>query len=192
MRGKELLAKLLGTTAAPAAAVAVAAGAPGLSAEQQSAGTTELEGIAEKAYEEGRKAGIIEGRTAERERMGSVLTSEDAVGRTGLAITLLSTTDNTPEQIASALKASPAAAAQAAPAVPAAEARPGQRQAGDPLAGEDTIARDTPLVDTGAPQPPVDGPDEKAVVDLWKGALSGARGGVTEGGVWGGLTGPAN
>jgi hypothetical protein len=54
MNGKALLAKLLGSTAASAAAVAVAAGASGLSAEQQTAGTNELEGIAEKAYEEGR------------------------------------------------------------------------------------------------------------------------------------------
>lgn len=184
MKGKELLAKLLGSTAAPAAAVAVASGAAGLSAEQQTAGTTELEGIAEKAYEEGRKAGASEGRTAERERFGTVLTGEDAVGKIGLAITLLSTTDNTPEQIAGALKASPAAAA---PAAPGAEATTGQRQAVDPLrTGGDSIARETPLVDTGAAREPAgDGMDEKAVAELWGGALASLSGKTAPDGIWG-------
>lgn len=191
MRGKELLSKLLGSTAAPAAAVAVAGGAPGLSAEQQSAGTSELESLVENAFNEGKNAGLAEGRKAERERLGAVLTSEEAVGRTGLAITLLSTTDNTPEQIASALKASPSAAEMVssvqAPA-PAGVAPIGQRAAADPLAPRDPIAEQTPVVDLGAPQPPADGPDEKAIVDLWAGALSSIDGsGIVKGSVWDGL-----
>jgi hypothetical protein len=183
MKGKDLLARLLGSTAAPAAAVAVAAGAPGLSAEQQTAGNDQLEGLVENAYAEGRTAGAAEGRTAERERFGAVLTSEEAASRMGLAITLLSTTDNTPEQIIGALKADrPAAATAAAPAPAAGTPPPSQAAVKDP------IAEQTGLVDTGATKPPVDGVDEKQVAALWGGAISAVSGkGVVAGSVWDGL-----
>lgn len=186
--GKSLLAKLMGS-AAPAAAVAVASGKPGLSAEDQANGTAQLEGLAENAFAEGHAAGAAEGRKAERERFGAVLTSEDAVGRTGLAITLLSTTDNTPEQIAGALKAMPVAAAPVAPPVAAGSAAPvAQPIAADPLAAADAIASATPRIDLGAPRPEEGENDEKAVVEIWKGAIAGVGNpGITEGGVWDGL-----
>lgn len=194
MNGKTLLAKLLGSTAAPAAAVAVAAGKPGLSAEDQAAGTTELEGIAEKAFEEGRKAGVPEGAKAERERFGAVFTGEHAADNMALAVTLLSTTENTPDQINAALKAAgPRIAAISTEIKPEATAKPEQRSAEDPLKA-DEIAGKTPLVDTGAPQPPKDGMDEAACAKLWGSALETVNGGgITKGSVWDGLgAGQAN
>lgn len=197
MTGKALLAKLLGSVAATSSAAAVASGTPGLSAEEQTAGTVELERLVEAAQLEGRNEGVAEGRRLERERFGAVLTSDEAnePGRIGLAITLLSTTDNTPEQISTALKASPAAAELVAvtPA-PGGGAPAGQRGAADPLnrgAAADSIAAETPLVDTGAPagsEQSASGLDDKAVDALWAGALSSINpAGVAAGGPWEGV-----
>ena len=191
MSGKSLLAGLLASCGLNAAATAtasnVAGGKPGMSAEDQTAGTESLEKLVEAAHEEGRKAGVTEGRKAERERFGTVLTDDATTGRLGLAISLLSTTDLESDKIVSNLKASPAAAETVQPAAASGAAPAGQRAARDPLAqGGDDIARDTPLVDTGAPRPPQDGQDEKAVAELWAGAVAGVNGGgVTAGGVWG-------
>lgn len=194
MSGKTLLATLLASCGLSAAATAtagsVASGKPDLSAEDQTAGTASLEALVGAAHAEGAK----EGRKAERERFGTVLTDEGTAGKLGLAISLLSTTDLSAETVISNLKAAPSAAEtvtslEPKPAAPGASAENGgQRQAKDPLTGADTIAEETPLVDTGAAQPPVDGMDEKAVADLWTGAIAAASPAIAKGSVWDGLT----
>jgi hypothetical protein len=174
MTGKNLLAKLMASVGVSAAATAVAAGVPGLTDEQTSAGTTELEGLVEAAHLEG----VNEGRRMERERFGAVLTDEAADGRMGLAITQLSTTDNTAEQIVTCLNASPKAAAPVAaePAKPAATDTK-QHKADDPLKGKtgaDAIAEATPLVDTGAPGQNAEDQDTVNVDAIWGPALDTA------------------
>lgn len=186
MNGKALLASLMSSiglsAAATAQAGAVASGKPDLSAEDQTAGTASLEALVEAAHNEGMNAG----RKAERERFGAVLTSDEAVGRTGLAITLLSTTDNTPEQIAGALKASPSVAETVSSHPDAGAAPKPQQAATDPLRS-DPIAEDTSLVDTGqAQEPKGDEQDEAVTASLWKGALATVSGnGIAGDGPWG-------
>lgn len=191
MSGKTLLARIMGSTAAVApATLAVAAGSANLSAEDQAAGTSALEGHVERAH----ALGMTEGRAAERERYGAVLTDADCNGHTlGLAITLLSTTENTVEQIKSACAAvpAPAATAPSAPAA-AAPASPGQQQAADPLKqGGDPIEAATPLVDTGAPAGNADtgAADATATANLWKGAINSVAGGGASSDAWAGVFG---
>lgn len=202
MDGKALLAKLKASVGigavALASAEAVAAGRTGLSDEEQARGTEALEQLVAAAHLEGENTGKKTGQQAERERLGAVLTSEEAAGRMGLAITLLSTTDNTPEQIASALKASPKeiAATTAAPAGAGAGAEgsgSGQRAAADPLgAGGDAISQDTPLVPPGQPgsNGELEEGDTAAIDGMWKGALAAVNPGLLEsGGAWGFMSG---
>lgn len=193
MSGKAILAKLLGgsanVTPAPVT-LAVAAGAANLSAEDQAAGTANLEGHVERAH----ALGMSDGRTAERERYGAVLTDADCNGHTlGLAITLLSTTENTVEQIKSACAAVPAPAAAAPAATPAATTTgAGQQQAADPLkTGGDPIEAATPLVDTGAPGGNADTGDAEATAtaNLWKGAINSVAGGGASSAAWAGVFG---
>jgi hypothetical protein len=193
MSGTTLLAKLLAATGisspAVAAATAVASGAADISAEDLTTGTQSLEQLVAAAHAEGVNAG----RKAERERFGAVLTAPEAAGRMGLAITQLSTTDNTPEQIIGCLKTVPTAAeAIAPPADPPAGQQAGQRAQADPLrqpAG-DSISSETPLVDTGAPGGAAgagDPPDEKQIDTLWTGAMASVSGGITTGGMPGAI-----
>ena len=192
MSGKSLLAGLLAScglnAAATATAASVASGKPGLSAEDQTAGTQSLETLVEAAHAEGRNAGMAEGCKAERERFGAVLTDDATTGRLGLAISLLSTTDLDADTIISNIKASPTAAETVQTAGAPAPAPARQQAARDPLAqGGDDISRDTPLVDTGRSAPPQEGPDEKAVAELWAGALADVNGGgiTKQGSMWG-------
>lgn len=184
MSGKTLLANLLVTcglsSAAAATAGAVASGKPGMSTEDQAAGTESLEKLVEAAHAEGKTAGIAEGRKAERERFGAVLTGEECDGRMGLAITLLSTTDLTADAVNTSLKAAAKEPAAAAPA--AAPAAPPAGQS----AAEDPIARTTPTVDTGR-STTEEQANEAASASLWKGAIDSVTGGITEGGVWGNM-----
>lgn len=195
MSGKTLLANLLASvglsTAATATAASVASGKPGMSADDQTAGTESLEKLVEAAHAEGRNAGIAEGRKAERERFGAVLTDEAAAGRMGLAITQLSTTDNTPEQIIGCLKASPSAAetVSSAPAPAGQQAPAGQREAADPLAGRDPIAAETAIVAPGTAAATGDAPDEKELATFWSGAIASASGGGLTEGPWAGVFG---
>lgn len=61
------------------------------------------------AKEAGRQAGIAEGRTQERARIGAIFDLPDTVGREALARKLALTTDLTPEAIAPILAAAPKA-----------------------------------------------------------------------------------
>lgn len=148
MSGKSLLAKLLGTGAATAALASPPQGQQGQQGQQGNDGTVaqpvDLEKLAQDAFDLGRADGMTAGATAERERFGTVLTTDLGAKHTGLAITLLSTTDNSPDQIAAALAASDKSHAVAAPAPPVLLGAPvAQVPAADPLAAT------TPLVKTG-------------------------------------------
>ncbi len=190
MSGKSLLARIMGTTAVSAAATAVAAGSTSLSTDEQARGTTELEGIAETAFAQGRAEGV----TAERERFGAVLSNEASTDRMGLAITMLSTTDNTADQVIACLKAD-APKAAAASAAPVATQPAPQPIAGDPLrpaapaAGADSIASETPLVDLGKSGGDVALTEPEKVKSMWDGALASVGGGsaILAGGPWGSL-----
>jgi hypothetical protein len=198
MSKQSLLATLLAATGISSAAATparqVASGAPDLSAEDQTTGTEQLEQLVAEAHAQGVIAGEAQGRKAERERFGAVLTSPEAAGRMGLAITQLSTTDNTPEQIVACLVTVPTAAETVAPAPPAAtgaEAGGNQVETVDPLrAGGDAIAGQTPLVNTGAAREPAgEMGDQSAINTFWDGVIASTSG-ITSGGVWDGLTGP--
>lgn len=182
MSGKSLLAKLLGTSAVAAATSAVASGKPDLSAEDQAAGTVQLENLVEAAHAEG----VKEGRKAERERFGAVLTDDGTTGKLGLAISLLSTTDLAADTVIANLKAAPSAAETVGAAEPAKTPPSGQQTAAtDPLktgAAGDAISQDTPLIDPGASA--AEDMDEKQIAGLWQGAIANVDGGVTSGGVW--------
>lgn len=188
--GKTLLASLLGTAASTSAAAAVASGAAGIEPQTSAEGTAELERLVAAAHEEGTREGMVAGRAAERARFGAVLTGANVEGRLGLAITMLSTTDNTAEQIDACLASvTPAPAQAATPPAPAPSApAPGQAAVVDP------IAANTGLVETGAAGANAalaggDGqPDVAAIDALWAPAIAQAGGGVTAGGVWDGLT----
>lgn len=187
MSGRTLLSNLMASLGISAVAAAtagsVASGASGISADDQTAGTQTLESLVEAAHEQGRMAGVTEGRKAERERFGAVLTDDAAVGRMGLAISLLSTTDLGADVVISNLAASPSAAETVAPAEPLKAT--GQQAQGDPLKTDDPIAADTTLVDPGK-SGAVDDSEDAQVAGLWKGALATvAGGGITEGGAWG-------
>lgn len=178
---KSLLAKLLGTGALASAATAVAAGGIQLSDEQTTAGNDEMARLVGLAAEDG----IAQGRQAERERMGAVLTNDAAQGRMGLAITMLSTTDNTAEQIITCLNASeteasaaPAAPAAAAPvpAAPAPAQVPAQPLAADPLAAS------TPRVDVGNASANANEPGEVDHVASWNQSFTNEASAITRGG----------
>lgn len=191
MSGKTLLASLLAScglnAAASAQAGTVASGKPDLSADDLAAGTASLEKLVEAAHAEGKMEGSKEGRTAERARFGAVLLSEEAEGRLGLAITLLSTTDLAAEEIGTSLKSALKATVAATPA-PGAAPTP-QKGAGDPLrSAGDEIADDTALVDPGRAPPAGDAGDEKAIASLWGGALAAVNPqGITDDPVWGNI-----
>lgn len=181
MNGKSLLAKLLGTSSG-LAAVSVASQAPGLSAEQTEAGTAEMERLVAAAYDEGQAAGV----TAERERFGAVLTDPAAADNMGLAITLLSTTANTPEQIGTALAAVAKPAAAPAPAAPApnstAATTAAQTVADDPLKTADPIGATTPLVDLGNGGGTEANEGAPDTTKLWDASLTREANSITAGG----------
>ena len=85
-----------------------------------------------------------QGAADEQTRWGAVLTSEEAEGRMGLAVTMLNTTTNTAETIEANLKA----AAKEAPAAEAASVA-GPTHASHQAPAADPIAAATPLVETG-------------------------------------------
>lgn len=190
--GRQLLATLMATCGLSAAAAAparsVASGQAEIPPEDLTTGNAQLEQLVTAAHAEGVTAGMAQGRTAERERFGAVLTGEHAADNMSLAITLLSTTDNSPDQINGALKAAGPRVTAEPIAQPGAAGNQPQRQSTDPLrqppAGGDSISAETPVVDTGAPGGNADGGevDDKQVQSLWKGALDSASG-ITTGGM---------
>lgn len=185
-----LLSKLLGTATVAVATTAVAANAAGASIElsdgDRETGETQISDLVDRAHAEGLAEGKKQGATDERARYAAVLNSDEAKGRTGLALSLLSTTDLEADTIIKNLSTSPKeiGATTAAP-VPA--PAPGQTAAVDPIAAA------TPLVDPGASQAGGDGTvkdgmDEKAVVGMWNEAF-GRSGLGASADVWSGLLG---
>lgn len=174
---KTLLARLLGTGALASAATAVAAGGIELSADQTASGENEMARLVGLAADDGHAAGV----TAERERWGAVLSNDLAASNMGLAITLLSTTANTPDQIAAAMAANKAPAAAAAPAAPAPTAPAALAPTEQPLA-DDPLARTTPLVDTGSASANANDDSKVDHLASWNQSFTNEASAITRGG----------
>lgn len=177
---KTLLQALLGTGTLASAAAATAAGNIQLSDEQTATGTAEMERLVGLAADNGQ----AEGRRIERERMGAVLTHSAAEANMGLAITMLSTTDNSAEQIVACLEASnkPQAAAPT-PAPVAAVVAPAAAVAPAPQSvATDPIAASTPKIDVGNASANANEPDQVDHAASWNQSFTNHASEITRGG----------